>query len=66
MIDFSAPGVYDRIVSIEMFEHMKNYQVTYSAKQIKNSIENLIKNFLFLSFSFVWYKRSLCDAAQNG
>jgi cyclopropane fatty-acyl-phospholipid synthase-like methyltransferase len=27
MADFQAPGQYDRIVSIEMFEHMKNYQV---------------------------------------
>jgi cyclopropane fatty-acyl-phospholipid synthase-like methyltransferase len=26
MVDFSAPSTYDRIVSIEMFEHMKNYK----------------------------------------
>ena len=26
MVDFEAPGQYDRIVSIEMFEHMKNYE----------------------------------------
>ncbi|GBF89484.1 cyclopropane-fatty-acyl-phospholipid synthase [Raphidocelis subcapitata] len=26
MVEFQAPGQYDRIVSIEMFEHMKNYQ----------------------------------------
>jgi cyclopropane-fatty-acyl-phospholipid synthase len=25
MNDFSAPGTYDRIVSVEMFEHMRNY-----------------------------------------
>ena len=25
MNDFEAPGVYDRIVSVEMFEHMRNY-----------------------------------------
>ena len=25
MNDFEAPGTYDRIVSIEMFEHMRNY-----------------------------------------
>jgi cyclopropane-fatty-acyl-phospholipid synthase len=25
MNDFSAPGHYDRIVSVEMFEHMRNY-----------------------------------------
>lgn len=25
MVDFQAPGSYDRVVSIEMFEHMKNY-----------------------------------------
>lgn len=25
MVEFQAPGTYDRIVSIEMFEHMKNY-----------------------------------------
>lgn len=29
MVDFEAPtanGLFDRVVSIEMFEHMKNYQ----------------------------------------
>eukprot|EP00879_Flechtneria_rotunda_P012911 GHRR01013484.1.p1 GENE.GHRR01013484.1~~GHRR01013484.1.p1 ORF type:complete len:380 (+),score=109.41 GHRR01013484.1:212-1351(+) len=26
MNDFQAPSTYDRVVSIEMFEHMKNYQ----------------------------------------
>lgn len=26
MNDFQAPGQYDRVVSIEMFEHMRNYQ----------------------------------------
>ncbi len=26
MNDFAAPGTYDRIVSLEMFEHMRNYQ----------------------------------------
>jgi cyclopropane-fatty-acyl-phospholipid synthase len=26
MNDFAAPGTYDRIVSVEMFEHMRNYQ----------------------------------------
>lgn len=26
MVDFSAPDTYDRILSIEMFEHMKNYR----------------------------------------
>lgn len=26
---FEAPGKYDRVVSVEMFEHMRNYQVLY-------------------------------------
>jgi len=26
MNDFAAPGTYDRIVSLEMFEHMRNYK----------------------------------------
>jgi cyclopropane-fatty-acyl-phospholipid synthase len=26
MNDFDAPGTYDRIVSVEMFEHMRNYR----------------------------------------
>eukprot|EP00878_Enallax_costatus_P047201 GHUV01057636.1.p1 GENE.GHUV01057636.1~~GHUV01057636.1.p1 ORF type:complete len:194 (+),score=33.50 GHUV01057636.1:45-626(+) len=26
MVDFQAPDTYDRVVSVEMFEHMKNYQ----------------------------------------
>ena len=32
MIDFAAPGVYDRIVSIEMFEHMKVCQWSLVSK----------------------------------
>lgn len=27
MNDFHAPGSFDRVVSVEMFEHMKNYGV---------------------------------------
>jgi cyclopropane-fatty-acyl-phospholipid synthase len=27
MNQFQAPGTYDRVVSVEMFEHMKNYQL---------------------------------------
>lgn len=26
MVEFQAPGTYDRVVSVEMFEHMKNYK----------------------------------------
>ncbi len=26
MIEFQAPGVFDRVVSVEMFEHMRNYE----------------------------------------
>lgn len=29
MNDFEAPSTYDRVVSVEMFEHMRNYQVLY-------------------------------------
>jgi cyclopropane-fatty-acyl-phospholipid synthase len=29
MNNFAAPQTYDRIVSVEMFEHMRNYQVLY-------------------------------------
>jgi cyclopropane-fatty-acyl-phospholipid synthase len=31
MNDFKAPQAYDRVVSIEMFEHMKNYLVRRGA-----------------------------------
>ena len=27
MNDFDAPGEFDRVISVEMFEHMKNYGV---------------------------------------
>mmetsp|Transcript_33271 Transcript_33271/g.94252 ORF Transcript_33271/g.94252 Transcript_33271/m.94252 type:complete len:321 (+) Transcript_33271:83-1045(+) len=27
MVTFHAPATYDRVISVEMFEHMKNYQV---------------------------------------
>jgi cyclopropane-fatty-acyl-phospholipid synthase len=30
MNEFAAPQTYDRIVSVEMFEHMRNYQLLYS------------------------------------
>ena len=30
LVDFQAPGTYDRIVSIECFEHMKNYEILLS------------------------------------
>ena len=30
MNDFIAPGTYDRVVSIEMFEHMRNYRELFS------------------------------------
>ncbi len=29
MNDFEAPGTYDRVVSVEMFEHMRNYRALY-------------------------------------
>jgi len=29
MNTFEAPALYDRVVSVEMFEHMRNYQVLY-------------------------------------
>ena len=34
---FEAPSTYDRIVSVEMFEHMRNYQILYGkvAKWLK-------------------------------
>jgi cyclopropane fatty-acyl-phospholipid synthase-like methyltransferase len=27
MVTFKAPSTYDRVLSVEMFEHMKNYQL---------------------------------------
>lgn len=27
MNDFDAPGIYDRVVSVEMFEHLRNYRM---------------------------------------
>src|SRR5450755_1091643 len=30
MNGFEAPGVYDRVVSVEMFEHMRNYELLLS------------------------------------
>jgi cyclopropane-fatty-acyl-phospholipid synthase len=34
MNDFEAPGTYDRIVSVEMFEHMRNYAELF--RRIRN------------------------------
>ena len=30
MNEFQAPGLYDRVVSVEMFEHMRNYELLLS------------------------------------
>jgi len=30
MNDFEAPGTFDRVVSVEMFEHMRNWQVLFA------------------------------------
>ena len=37
MNDFVAPGTYDRIVSVEMFEHMRNYPELF--RRISNWLE---------------------------
>ena len=37
MNDFAAPGRYDRIVSVEMFEHMRNYPELF--RRISNWLE---------------------------
>jgi cyclopropane-fatty-acyl-phospholipid synthase len=37
MNDFEAPGTYDRIVSVEMFEHMRNYPELF--RRISNWLE---------------------------
>jgi cyclopropane-fatty-acyl-phospholipid synthase len=37
MNDFAAPGAYDRIVSVEMFEHMRNYPELF--RRIGNWLE---------------------------
>jgi cyclopropane-fatty-acyl-phospholipid synthase len=37
MNDFDAPGTYDRIVSVEMFEHMRNYPELF--RRISNWLE---------------------------
>ena len=37
MNDFAAPGTYDRIVSVEMFEHMRNYPELF--RRIKSWLE---------------------------
>jgi cyclopropane-fatty-acyl-phospholipid synthase len=37
MNDFAAPGAYDRIVSVEMFEHMRNYPELF--RRISNWLE---------------------------
>ena len=29
MVEFTPPGEYDRIVSVEMFEHMRNYELLF-------------------------------------
>lgn len=38
---FQAPSTYDRIVSVEMFEHMKNYGVSKHSAGQSTSLESI-------------------------
>ncbi len=46
MNDFEAPGRYDRIVSVEMFEHMRNYEILF--QRVGNWLEPDGKFFMHI------------------
>ncbi|KAJ3925687.1 MAG: S-adenosyl-L-methionine-dependent methyltransferase [Lentinula lateritia] len=48
--DFPVTTRFDRILSIEMFEHMKNYQVLFKkvSTWLKSSINTDLESFLFI------------------
>ena len=60
---FEAPGTYDRVVSVEMFEHMRNYEVLLSrvASWMKPDALLFVHIFTHKEFAYPFEVRDASD-----
>jgi len=63
MNDFAAPGLYDRVVSVEMFEHMRNYELLLSriASWMKPQARLFVHIFSHQQFAYPFEVRDASD-----
>lgn len=63
MNEFQAPGTYDRIVSVEMFEHMRNYRdlMRRIAGWLKDDGKLFVHIFCHKSFTYEFHDRQATD-----
>ena len=63
MNSFEAPGIFDRVVSVEMFEHMRNYEVLLSriASWMQPDGKLFIHIFSHLRFAYPFEVRDESD-----
>ena len=63
MNDFEARGVYDRVVSVEMFEHMRNYELLLSriASWMKPEAKLFVHIFSHRQFAYPFEVRDASD-----
>src|SRR5271157_1435337 len=60
---FEAPGVYDRVVSVEMFEHMRNYELLLAriASWMKKDAFLFVHIFTHRCFAYPFEVRDVSD-----
>jgi cyclopropane-fatty-acyl-phospholipid synthase len=63
MNKFEAPGVFDRVVSVEMFEHMRNYELLLSriASWMKPEARLFVHIFTHARFAYPFEVRDSSD-----
>ena len=63
MNQFEAPGVFDRVVSVEMFEHMRNYELLLSriASWMKPEARLFVHIFTHARFAYPFEVRDSSD-----
>jgi cyclopropane-fatty-acyl-phospholipid synthase len=63
MNSFEAPGIFDRVVSVEMFEHMRNYEVLLSriASWMQPDAKLFVHIFSHLRFAYPFVVRDDSD-----
>jgi len=63
MNDFRARGLYDRVVSVEMFEHMRNYELLMSriASWMKPEAKLFVHIFSHMQFAYPFEVRDSGD-----
>ena len=63
MNDFEAPGTYDRVVSVEMFEHMRNYETLLQrvASWMRPDARLFVHIFTHKTFSYPFEVRDASD-----